>query len=92
MNKQQAQCVATDALLWLAGQPEELGHFMAATGNGPADIRNRAHDPEFLGFVLEFLLGSDDLARDFCAAEGLASEQVQSARAVLPGGSVPDWT
>ncbi len=92
MNDQQARELGTDALLWLAGQPEELAHFMAATGNGPADLRKRAGDPEFLGFVLDFLLGSDDLARDFCTAEGLAAEQVLRARATLPGGAVPDWT
>ena len=92
MNSQQAQSLATTALLWLAGQPDELGHFVAATGNGPADIRARASDPEFLGFVLDFLMGSDELAREFCTAEGLAAERLLTARAALPGGSVPNWT
>ena len=92
MNTDQSLSLAADALLWLAGQPDELGDFMAATGNGPAEIRGRAHDPEFLGFVLDFLLGSDALAGGFCAAEGLAPEALQRARAALPGGAVPDWT
>lgn len=92
MNISQAETLATDALLWLATQPEELGHLMAATGIGPADIRARAADPEFLGFVLDFLLGSDDLARAFCVASDLPAETLARARAALPGGSAPDWT
>lgn len=92
MNKTQAQSLASEALLWLAGQPEELEHFMAATGIGPSDIRSRASDPEFLGFVLDFLLGSEDLVRGFSLGANLPPDRVLRARSVLPGGEVPDWT
>jgi hypothetical protein len=55
-------------------------------------MRRLANDPEFLGFVLDFLLGSDDLVRGFAAEAGIRPEEPMRARAALPGGAVPDWT
>lgn len=92
MNAEAAGSIAQDALIWLAGQPELLGRFLAASGAGPDDLRRQADDPEFLGFVLDFLLGSDDQVRAFAAAAGIAPDAPMRARAALPGGAVPDWT
>jgi hypothetical protein len=92
MNAEAAARLAQDALIWLAGQPEMLARFLAASGAGPADMRRLANDPEFLGFVLDFLLGSDDLVRGFAAEVGIRPEEPMRARAALPGGAVPDWT
>ncbi len=57
MTADEAVSIGQDALIWLAGQPEALAGFLAASGLAPEDLRSRAADPEFLGFVLEFLLG-----------------------------------
>jgi hypothetical protein len=96
MNAEAAASMAQDALIWLAGQPDLLGQFLAASGAGSgagrADMRRLADDPEFLGFVLDFLLGSDDLLRSFAAEAGIAPDAPMRARAALPGGAVPDWT
>lgn len=92
MNAEAAASMAQDALIWLAGQPDLLGQFLSATGAEPADMRRLADDPEFLGFVLDFLLGSDDLVRSFAAEAGIAPDAPMRARAALPGGAVPDWT
>jgi hypothetical protein len=92
MNAEAAASMAQDALIWLAGQPDLLGQFLSASGAGPADMRRLADDPEFLGFVLDFLLGSDDLLRSFAAEAGIAPDAPMRARAALPGGTVPDWT
>jgi hypothetical protein len=92
MNAEAAASMAQDALIWLAGQPDLLGQFLSATGAEPADMRRLADDPEFLGFVLDFLLGSDDLLRSFAAEAGIAPDAPMRARAALPGGAVPDWT
>ena len=83
--------IGQDALIWLAGQPEALAGFLAASGLAPDDLRSRAADPEFLGFVLDFLLGSDAMVLDFAAAAGLAPRPAR-ARAALPGGAEPNWT
>lgn len=92
MNVETASGIAQEALIWLAGDPERLGRFLAASGAGPADLRARAGDPEFLGFLLDFVLGSDDLVRAFAAAAGVPPEAVMRARTALPGGAAPDWT
>jgi hypothetical protein len=81
-----------DALIWLASRPEALGRFLASSGAGPAEIRARAADPEFLGFVLDFLLSDEALLRDFATGLGLDPTAPARARAALPGGDVIHWT
>lgn len=92
MTPNAARAIAEDALVWLAGRPQTLGQFLATTGAGPGEVRRRADDPEFLGFVLDFVLGDERMARDFAAAAGLAAEKLAAARAALPGGDLPHWT
>lgn len=92
MKQEQAIELGQRALVWLAGQPDALGAFLAASGAEPADVRARAGDPEFLGFVLEHLLQSDALVVAFAQDAGVATGLPARARAALPGGYVPDWT
>jgi hypothetical protein len=91
MNRERAVAIGQEALVWLAARPEALGDFLAASGLPPERVRARAADPEFLGFVLDFVLVSDASVLDFAAAAGLAPEAPARARAAL-GGAVPDWT
>lgn len=90
----EAEAIATgrEALIWLAARPEALGAFLAASGAGLAEIRARAGDPEFLGFVLEHLLSSEEWTRDFAAEAAMPPDRPARARAALPGGYAPDWT
>ena len=92
MNAERAAALATDALIWLAGRPEDMARFLAATGAEAGDLRRRAGEAEFLGFVLDFLLGEEGLDRDFAAAAGLGPEDALRARMTLPGGALPNWT
>lgn len=92
MRQAEAVALAQEALVWLAGQPEALGAFLAASGAAPAELRGRAGDPEFLGFVLDFVLGSEEGVRDFAAAAGIPPDRPARARAALPGGDAPEWT
>ncbi len=55
-------------------------------------MRNGAFEPEFLGFVLEFILGSDAMVLDFAASAGLRPEDPLRARALLAGSELPNWT
>ena len=43
-----AESLAIQALGFMAGEPERLGAFLAATGIGPETIRKAAADPAFL--------------------------------------------
>jgi uncharacterized protein DUF3572 len=91
MKREQAAAIGQEALIWLAGQPEALAAFLAASGLVPEDVRARTADPEFLGFVLDFVLASDATVLEFARAAGVAPEVPARARAVL-GGAVPNWT
>lgn len=92
MNAEAAADLSRDALIWLADQPEALGQFLAASGAAAEDLRARLRDPEFLGFVLDFILSSEEMAHDFAAGAGLPPEAMLRARALLPGGDLPNWT
>ncbi len=92
MNRDAAESLAVEALSWLAGEPDALGAFLAAAGAGPAELRARSAEPEFLGFVLDFLLSDEALLIAFCDAAGRRYEAPMRARALLPGGDLPNWT
>ncbi|MEO1330165.1 MAG: DUF3572 family protein [Pseudomonadota bacterium] len=83
--------IGQSALVHLAGRPEDLGGFLGASGLDAGAVRERASDPEFLGFVLDYLMSDDALAESFCLAEELSAEQLAAARAALPGGDAPFW-
>lgn len=92
MSPDQAETLALNALLWIAADPERSGPFLAASGASAEDLRARAGDPEFLGFVLDFLLGADENVIGFAESAHCAPEDVLRARAGLPGGDLPNWT
>jgi hypothetical protein len=84
--------IGQEALVWLAGEPDRLGALLASSGLAPAELRARAGDPEFLGFVLDAVLADDASVLAFAAAGGLRPEVPALARAALPGGNLPNWT
>lgn len=92
MKLERAAEIAQDALIWLAGQPDELGRFLAASGATASDVRGSVDDVEFLGSVLDYLLEADARVLAFSAEHGLRPELAARARATLPGGDAPSWT
>ncbi len=92
MTADQAVAIGQDAVIWLAGEPEALAGFLGASGLAPDELRHRAADPEFLGFVLDYLLGADATVLAFAGAAGLRPEDPARARSVLAGGDLPNWT
>ena len=92
MTPTEAADIARDALIWLAGEPETLGRVLAETGLAPADLRDRAGDPDFLGLLLERLLADERTVLAFAVASGLPRDALLRARAALPGGQALHWT
>ncbi len=92
MERGEAETLAARALAWMAGERELFARFLALSGAGPDALRARAHEPEFLGFVLDFLLTDEAALTAFAAAQGARPERVARARAALPGGDLPEWT
>lgn len=91
MKQERAIAIGQKALIWIADDPSLLNAFMTETGLAPADVRTRASEPAFLGFVLAFVLGSDASVLAFADAADLLPEEPARARAAL-GGSEPNWT
>lgn len=92
MTADEALLVGQDALIWLSGRPEAMAGFLASSGLAPDDLRDRVGDPEFIGFVIEFVMSSDEMVLDFAAESGLDPTAPGRARAALPGGGLHNWT
>jgi len=92
LPREAAESLALRALGWFAAEPARTEALIAAGGTSVDEMRTRAADPEYLGFVLDHLMSDDGLAGAFCAAEGLAPDRLIRARAGLPGGDPPHWT
>jgi hypothetical protein len=80
-----AEGLAIQALTFIAGEPERLGGFLAATGIGPAEIRRASTEPGFLAGVLGYLASDDRLITAFAAETGLDPADVARAYAALGG-------
>lgn len=92
MNREQAEIIGIKALGWLAAEEDLVGQFLNMSGSTTDDLRNRAQDPDFLGFVLDFLMLSDETVIAFCEAFTLPTDTPMQARMALPGGDIPNWT
>ena len=86
MPKDAAEALAIQALTFIAGDGERLGHFLAATGIGPAQIRTASGEPGFLTGVLDYLVGDESLLASFAAETGFDPGDPAKALAVLGGG------
>jgi Protein of unknown function (DUF3572) len=85
IDRQAAERLAIQALAYLAGEPEQLGRFLALSGLGPDTIRAAAHDSQFLAGVLDHIAGDDRLLAAFADHAQVAPDQVMQARAMLAG-------
>lgn len=92
MGREAASRIALDALLWLAERPEEMAGLLGWSGAAPGDLRARTVEPDFLGFVLDYLLLEEARARAFAEGARLGPEALLRARAALPGGDAPHWS
>ena len=85
LTREQAEGLAIQALTFIAGDGERLGHFLAVSGIGPAEIRTAAREPGFLVGVLEYLASDDRLIAAFASEISMAPADVDRARTALAG-------
>jgi len=83
MTIEGAEALAIRALAFLAGEPEELGRFLALTGIGPEVLRSAAADPGFLAAVLEHFMENEPLLLVFAARENVRPTLIAAARYLL---------
>jgi len=87
LKKDVAAALAIGALGFIAGDPEQLGHFLALSGIGPDSLRAAAGEPNFLLGVLEHVTGDEALLVAFAGHNGIDPTEVARARDVLAGGT-----
>lgn len=85
LSVEDAQGIATEALVQLSKDPEQIGRFLAFSGIGPEMIREAAGEPGFLAGVLEFYMMDEALLLAFCENAGLRPTMMAAARFALAG-------
>lgn len=85
-----AETLALLALAHVVGDEALLPRFLALSGVGTDELRDRAQDPVLLGAVLDFLLAHEPDLVAFAAAQDLPPTAIARARRALPGGTVDD--
>lgn len=85
MDKEKAETIALQALAFLAKDDELLGRFLMASGITPQELKKRFRDSDFLGGVLDTVLGDDVVLLDFCNSVSLSPDTLVKARRALPG-------
>lgn len=78
--------IARQALTFIAEDEDRIARFLALSGVGPTEIRDRMQDPAFLGGVLDFLLGHEPDVLAFAEWAGIEPQLPLMARYALPGG------
>lgn len=87
-----AEALGLRAVAWVIAQEELAGSLLGSSGLSADDLPERVSDPEFLGFVLDFLMADEEALLAFCADENIKPDRPMRARAALPGGNLPHWT
>ncbi|MBS0273099.1 MAG: DUF3572 domain-containing protein [Proteobacteria bacterium] len=85
MTPANAEILALKSLAFLANSGEPLDRFMALSGAGADELRDRAGEPEFLAAVMDFLLSDEALLTAFCDDASIDPREFQMARQALPG-------
>jgi hypothetical protein len=83
--REAAESIAIQALSYIAGEPEQLGRFLAISGIGPEQIRQAAREPHFLAGVLAHVMGDERLLLAFAQEAGIDPAAVGRAHDVLGG-------
>jgi predicted Zn-dependent protease len=78
--------LAIAALVFLAGEQERIGRFLALTGLAPESLRTAAREPGFLLGVLDHVASDEALLLAFANESGIDPQDVAHARDVLSEG------
>jgi hypothetical protein len=83
--RQAAEILAIQALAFIAGEPERLEAFLAATGLSVERLRESADAPGFLAGVLEHMLSDESLLLAFADDAAIDPAAIARAHGALGG-------
>lgn len=86
MKETDASIIALQALAYIAADAQIASKFLSEAGMDTQGIKNRMHEPEVQGAVLDMILSDDHLVLGFCNAHDYIPEDIIKARKALPGG------
>lgn len=78
-----AEIIALKGLDFLAQEPERLGRFIALTGIGPEELRDRAGTPALLAAVLEHFLSDESSLLVFASLHNVSTDDIAPAHGML---------
>ena len=87
MKQEAAAEIAISAISHIASDERMVLAFLQYAGLSPDGLREQASDPAFLGGVLDFVLGDEEIAASFCNDQGMTGEDLMRARLALPGAA-----
>ena len=83
IKSDQAESIALRALEFVIGEPDLQNKFLATSGLTARAIHDSMQNKEFLGGVLDFLLGQEEELVKFCQKYEIEPTQPSLARASL---------
>ena len=92
MEENIAKGYALDALIWLTKDAQNLESFLTSSGGNTQYLRKVSKDPEFLSFVLDYIVKSDELILGLSKELSISPDKIQLARAILSDGDLYHWT
>ncbi|EJF88689.1 DUF3572 domain-containing protein [Bartonella tamiae] len=91
LNKEDAQELATLALLFIANDSELLQRFLNITGIAANDIRKAASTVGFHAGVLQFIAAHEPTLLEFAKKKSFSPNLIEKALLFLPGGEKIEW-
>jgi hypothetical protein len=81
---EQAEVLALQMVQFLLGDEDNAAGFLGATGASPEDLRQRINELDFLGGVIDYMLGREDLLTAFCLQQAIEPTLPARLRDALP--------
>jgi hypothetical protein len=81
---EQAEILALKMVQFLLGDETNAGEFLGATGVSPEELRQRINELDFLGGVIDYMLGREDLLTAFCLQQAIEPTLPARLRTALP--------
>ena len=83
-RKEQAEILALQMVQFVLREETTAVGFLQATGITPEDLRHRINEIDFLGGVIDYMLGREDLLVAFCAEREIEPASPARLRDALP--------